>query len=288
MTQWHPLLSAQFSVDPPCQIIPSPTFTYPHQALRPPCSYLSLSTARERNDFKGKVRKAAGLDGINSRLLTSCSDQLCGTVEYLLKKNLMLGATAVENLQCGKGTNNQTLADTDQSLLCHIWWRAWTGPSPPSNGPFYGPTKVDLPSHRRTWWHHYRPPQFLQCFQQHIADTSGALGLTTSSHPGCWTTSPTEHRVGKLACASNSCGPFPLHSLHCRHLLSLTVVLKICHLMTLHPHQGWGQQRLSENLCRTLWSSVSRTVMFPKGRPKSWWISRDNWTGLEWQHCCTW
>lgn len=58
-------------------------------------------------------------------------------------------------------------------------------------------------------------------------------GLTMSSHPGCWTTSATEHSVGELACAGhsclpyrdatgNSCGPFPLHSLLYRHLLSLS------------------------------------------------------------------
>ncbi|KAI3377366.1 hypothetical protein L3Q82_008401, partial [Scortum barcoo] len=46
----------------------------------PPCSSLLLTTHQVRNALKKKnrARKAAGPDGISSRLLKSCADQLCG------------------------------------------------------------------------------------------------------------------------------------------------------------------------------------------------------------------
>ncbi|KAI3354945.1 hypothetical protein L3Q82_004738 [Scortum barcoo] len=45
----------------------------------PPCSSLLLTTHQVRNALKkNRARKAAGPDGISSRLLKSCADQLCG------------------------------------------------------------------------------------------------------------------------------------------------------------------------------------------------------------------
>ena len=38
-----------------------------------------------------KVRKATGPDGISSRLLKSCADQLCGIAEHIFNLSLRLG-----------------------------------------------------------------------------------------------------------------------------------------------------------------------------------------------------
>nr|XP_057907087.1 uncharacterized protein LOC131104187 [Doryrhamphus excisus] len=59
---------------------------------QPPCSNLTLTTSQVRNQLrKTKARKAAGPDGISSRLLKSCADELCGIVEHIFNLSLKLG-----------------------------------------------------------------------------------------------------------------------------------------------------------------------------------------------------
>ncbi|KAI3369406.1 hypothetical protein L3Q82_007480 [Scortum barcoo] len=69
-----------------------------HSVLRPsppstpPCSSLLLTTHQVRNALKkNRARKAAGPDGISSRLLKSCADQLCGIFGYTFNLSLKLG-----------------------------------------------------------------------------------------------------------------------------------------------------------------------------------------------------
>ena len=79
----------------------STTFTYsPHQPPRhspsptsdTQPSSLSLLSLQVRNELrKTKVKKATGPDGISSRLLKSCADQLCRIVEYIFNLSLKLG-----------------------------------------------------------------------------------------------------------------------------------------------------------------------------------------------------
>ncbi|KAI3356751.1 hypothetical protein L3Q82_003420 [Scortum barcoo] len=58
----------------------------------PPCSSLLLTTHQVRNALKkNRARKAAGPDGISSRLLKSCADQLCGIFGYTFNLSLKLG-----------------------------------------------------------------------------------------------------------------------------------------------------------------------------------------------------
>ncbi|KAI3375979.1 hypothetical protein L3Q82_016519 [Scortum barcoo] len=58
----------------------------------PPCSSLLLTSHQVRNALKkNRARKAAGPDGISSRLLKSCADQLCGILGYTFNLSLKLG-----------------------------------------------------------------------------------------------------------------------------------------------------------------------------------------------------
>ena len=71
----------------PPDIHPPPT-----SDTQPSCSTLSLSSLQVRNELrKMKVKKATGPDGISSRLLKSCADQLCRIVEYIFNMSLKLG-----------------------------------------------------------------------------------------------------------------------------------------------------------------------------------------------------
>ncbi|KAL3984483.1 hypothetical protein ACER0C_016108 [Sarotherodon galilaeus] len=55
-------------------------------------SSLSLSTTQVRRELRRiKVKKAAGPDGISSRVVRSCADQLCGVMEHLFNLSLRLG-----------------------------------------------------------------------------------------------------------------------------------------------------------------------------------------------------
>ncbi|TWW55971.1 hypothetical protein D4764_09G0010210 [Takifugu flavidus] len=69
----------------PCPPPPPPPPT-------PPCSSLSLTPHQMRKALKkNKARKAMGPDGINSRLLKSCADQLCGIFSYTFNLSVKLG-----------------------------------------------------------------------------------------------------------------------------------------------------------------------------------------------------
>ncbi|TWW59262.1 hypothetical protein D4764_06G0007920 [Takifugu flavidus] len=57
----------------------------------PPCSGLSLTTHQVRKALKNRARKAKGLDGISSRLLKSCADQLYGIFSHTFNLSLKLG-----------------------------------------------------------------------------------------------------------------------------------------------------------------------------------------------------
>ncbi|CAI5677697.1 unnamed protein product [Oreochromis niloticus] len=55
-------------------------------------SSLSLSTTQVRRELRRiKAKKAAGPDGISSRVVRSCADQLCGVMEHLFNLSLRLG-----------------------------------------------------------------------------------------------------------------------------------------------------------------------------------------------------
>ncbi|TWW62754.1 hypothetical protein D4764_04G0014010 [Takifugu flavidus] len=57
----------------------------------PPCSSLSLTTHQVRKALKkNRARKVMGPDGISSRLLKSCADQLCGIFSYTFNLSLKL------------------------------------------------------------------------------------------------------------------------------------------------------------------------------------------------------
>ncbi|TWW54569.1 RNA-directed DNA polymerase from mobile element jockey [Takifugu flavidus] len=58
----------------------------------PPCSSLSLTPHQVRKALKkNRARKATGPDGISSRLLKSCADQLCGIFSHTFNLSLRLG-----------------------------------------------------------------------------------------------------------------------------------------------------------------------------------------------------
>ncbi|KAM9812661.1 uncharacterized protein ACBT44_011751 isoform 1-T1 [Syngnathus typhle] len=80
---------------------PSPFSTPPNPPTIPPAAHptppttpppsMVLSTAQvERGLARLKVKKATGPDGITSRLLRSCSGQLCGIVEHIFNMSLRL------------------------------------------------------------------------------------------------------------------------------------------------------------------------------------------------------
>ncbi|KAI3370902.1 hypothetical protein L3Q82_007411 [Scortum barcoo] len=78
--------------------LPPPDTATSHSVLctsppsTPPCSSLLLTTHQVRNALKkNRARKAAGPDGISSRLLKSCADQLCGIFRYTFNLSLKLG-----------------------------------------------------------------------------------------------------------------------------------------------------------------------------------------------------
>ena len=74
----------------------------PPPDMQPPCSNLSLSTIQVRNKLrKIKAKKVMGRDGISSRLLKSCADQLCRIVEYIFNirpKPLLWKTTCVPRI----------------------------------------------------------------------------------------------------------------------------------------------------------------------------------------------
>ncbi|TWW54442.1 Serine protease hepsin [Takifugu flavidus] len=58
----------------------------------PPCSSLSLTPHQVRKALKkNRARKATDPDGISSRLLKSCADQLCGIFSHMFNLSLRLG-----------------------------------------------------------------------------------------------------------------------------------------------------------------------------------------------------
>ncbi|TWW53024.1 hypothetical protein D4764_0169950 [Takifugu flavidus] len=58
----------------------------------PPCSSLSLTPHQVRKALKkNRARKVTGPDGISSRLLKSCTDQLCGIFSHMFNLSLKLG-----------------------------------------------------------------------------------------------------------------------------------------------------------------------------------------------------
>ncbi|TWW57314.1 putative RNA-directed DNA polymerase from transposon BS [Takifugu flavidus] len=64
----------------------------PSPPLTPPCSSLSLTPHQVRKALKKNMaRKATGPDGISSRLLKSCADQLCGIFSHMFNLSLKLG-----------------------------------------------------------------------------------------------------------------------------------------------------------------------------------------------------
>ncbi|KAI3353495.1 hypothetical protein L3Q82_019286 [Scortum barcoo] len=80
-----------FSSHPPDTSI-SHSVLCPSPPSAPPCSSLLLTTHQVRNALKkNRARKAAGPDGISSRLLKSCADQLCGIFGYTFNLSLKLG-----------------------------------------------------------------------------------------------------------------------------------------------------------------------------------------------------
>ncbi|XP_019749943.1 uncharacterized protein LOC109530551 [Hippocampus comes] len=71
---------------------PPPLSTSSQQPSLSPCYCLSVTTEQVRNQLrKMNVRKAAGPDKIRSRLLRTCSDQLCDIVQHMLNLSLKLG-----------------------------------------------------------------------------------------------------------------------------------------------------------------------------------------------------
>ncbi|TWW71207.1 RNA-directed DNA polymerase from mobile element jockey [Takifugu flavidus] len=74
--------------------IPDPSHSgpCPSPPPTPPCSSLSLTPHQVRKALKkNRARKATGPDGISSRLLKSCADQLCGIFSYTFNLSLKLG-----------------------------------------------------------------------------------------------------------------------------------------------------------------------------------------------------
>ena len=81
------------STQPPAISSQTPLTSAPVSSPPPPTDdTLSLTTNQVRRELqKCKARKAAGPDGISSRLLKSCADQLCGIVELLFNLSLKQG-----------------------------------------------------------------------------------------------------------------------------------------------------------------------------------------------------
>nr|XP_024657355.1 ankyrin repeat and protein kinase domain-containing protein 1-like [Maylandia zebra] len=74
----------------------------------PPKSTLSISALQVRNELrKIKVQKAAGPDGVSSRLLRCCADELCGILGYLFNLSLSLGKVPqLWKTSCGTATKD--------------------------------------------------------------------------------------------------------------------------------------------------------------------------------------
>ncbi|KAI3354462.1 hypothetical protein L3Q82_018977, partial [Scortum barcoo] len=91
----------QASAPPPAQspLLQPPSQSLPPVPLAPPVPpppshdpHLLLTSHQVRNALKkNRARKAAGPDGISSRLLKSCADQLCGIFGYTFNLSLKLG-----------------------------------------------------------------------------------------------------------------------------------------------------------------------------------------------------
>ncbi|KAI3375723.1 hypothetical protein L3Q82_003727 [Scortum barcoo] len=143
-TQTLPDTSTSHSV-----LCPSPPST-------PPCSSLLLTTHQVRNALKkNRARKAAGPDGISSRLLKSCADQLCGIFRYTFNLSLKLGRvpqaledvlhrpsakdTAPQGAQQLQAGSSDVSSDEDAGE---------TGPRPsaPAGELLHGPAAVRLPA----------------------------------------------------------------------------------------------------------------------------------------------
>jgi len=100
---------------------------------QPPCSNLSFTHTQVRSELrKVKAKKAVGPDGISSRLLKSCADQLCGTMRIIFNM-LMLGK------------------------VLHLWKTSCVVPVPKT------PHSKDLSS--------YRPVAITSCLRQHLPPT---------------------------------------------------------------------------------------------------------------------
>ncbi|XDV33499.1 hypothetical protein PO909_003895 [Leuciscus waleckii] len=82
----------------PFYISSTPTPPYPIPQIKAthspehPTTKLSLTVNQVRGELRRlKMRKAAGPDGISPRLLRSCADQLCETLQYMFNLSLRLG-----------------------------------------------------------------------------------------------------------------------------------------------------------------------------------------------------
>ena len=135
---------------------PTPPLTPPN--IQPPGSNLSLSTDQVKKELrKIKARKAVCPDGISSRLLKSCTDQLCRVVEHVF--NLSLELRRVPQLwktSCVvpvlKAPHPKDLNSyRPVALTSHLdTGAAGPHPSPPPGGTIDGPATVCLPSWLRS------------------------------------------------------------------------------------------------------------------------------------------
>ena len=101
----------------------SPSGTPPH------CSSLSLTTNQVRTELREmKMRNAAVPNGIGSRLLKSCRDQLCGIMERVFNLSLVLGtvpqlwwASSMVLVPKTPASRWMTSSSTYNTELCLIW-----------------------------------------------------------------------------------------------------------------------------------------------------------------------
>ncbi|KAI3352024.1 hypothetical protein L3Q82_020254 [Scortum barcoo] len=166
----------------------------------PPCSSLLLTTHQVRNALKkNRARKAAGPDGISSRLLKSCADQLCGIFRvHTFNLSLKLGRVpqaledvlhrpsakdtapqGAQQLQAGSSdvSSDEDAGETGPRPICARWALSRIGFSAAATGAPQG--TVLAPFLFTLYTADFFVQYSIPCHLQKFSDDSAVVGLIT-------------------------------------------------------------------------------------------------------------